>query len=325
MSPSTPTSGSLARRSVASSVPGVLVGTVLAALGAACGDGPTVVEDVAVVSRSVRIGTVDRTFRLYTPPTVEAGTPSPLILVYHGAGQSAAAAEQMTWFYPSARDARVRVAFMASLGDYWSTPASPPGAWAVDDMGFTRGVIDTLVAEGAVDPERVYATGYSNGAVFVQRLACYLPGRIAAVSMVAATVSRELTAACSFPRGMPSMFFLGDADNQFYWDEGVAANFFQYGGPGSAGYWAGANGCPASPDTVTVPDRADDGTTAELWHYTGCRDGAELRFYRIVRGGHTWPGSPLAAGALGAQSQDVDASRWMTEFFLRWRHPDPAS
>ncbi len=283
------------------------------------------VEDVQVVDRRIEVGGVPRSYRLYEPPSLPTGQSAPLILMYHGAGQGAQSAEQMSWFYPVSKLHGVRVAFLQSLGDYWSTPASPPIYWPVDDMGFTRAVIDELVAEGSADPARVYATGFSNGAVFVQRLACFMPERIAAVAIVGATVSRELTADCSFPRGMPSMFFLGDADAQFFWDDGFAANAFQYGGERSASWWSEKNGCPADPVVVPIPDVPGDGTTAELWAYRDCRDGVSMDFYRFRDGGHTWPGSPLPGGGLGARSLDVDASAAMTEFFLEWALPGAGS
>ncbi len=295
---------------------------LFAVSAAACGDSPTVVEDVDVSERTVDVLGVTRSYRLYQPPSVSPAEASPLVLVYPGATQSAAGAELMTWMYPSAGDHRVRVAYLQAAGDYWSTPASPPGYWGVNDVGFTIGVIDQLVAEGLVDPSRVYATGFSNGAVFVERLACVLADRIAGVAVVGASMSRDLAEACVFSRGIPSLFFLGDADTQFFWDDGFAANARQYGGQASADWWAKANRCDPTPSIVELPDPVDDGTSVERWDFAGCRDGVDFQFYRIRGGGHTWPGSPLGGGGpLGRQTQDIDASALMVDFFLRWTLP----
>jgi poly(3-hydroxybutyrate) depolymerase len=48
---------------------------------------------------------------------------------------------------------------------------------------------------------------------------------------------------------------------------------------------------------------------------------AEVLFFRIADGGHTWPnGSPnLTTAGFGVVSRDVDANREMLEFFAR--HP----
>lgn len=306
-------------------LPGVTTAFLSAAsiLIAGCDGGPTVLEDVDVEVRSVVTSGDSRTFRLYHPPTLGRSGAAPLVLVYHGATQSAAGIEQMSWMYPAARDGRVRVAYLEATGDYWSTPASPPIYWPVNDMGYTEAVLDALVAEGLVDPTRVYATGFSNGAIFVERLACSLQDRIAAVAVVGASMSRDLAASCRLHRPVPALFFLGDADNQFFWDDGFAANFFQYGGQGSADWWADEAGCDPQPEVTQVPDTVDDGTTTEVWSYSGCRNGGDFRFYRIRGGGHTWPGSPLGGGGvLGPQSLELDASREMVEFFLEYRRPE---
>ena len=50
----------------------------------------------------------------------------------------------------------------------------------------------------------------------------------------------------------------------------------------------------------------------------GFADNADVVFYRIANGGHTWPGSPLSESLrdrLGVTNMDIDASRLMWEFF----------
>jgi len=54
--------------------------------------------------------------------------------------------------------------------------------------------------------------------------------------------------------------------------------------------------------------------------YAGCSQGAEVVFYTIEDGGHTWPGgNPLPERITGKTSQEIDATQLMWEFFLR--HP----
>jgi polyhydroxybutyrate depolymerase len=54
--------------------------------------------------------------------------------------------------------------------------------------------------------------------------------------------------------------------------------------------------------------------------YSGGKQNAEVIFYTIPGGGHTWPGGdPLPEFIAGVTSQDIDATRLMWEFFQR--HP----
>src|SRR5437016_6447484 len=54
----------------------------------------------------------------------------------------------------------------------------------VDDVAFTRGLLDDLAKAVLIDRKRVYATGMSNGAMMVYRLASELSDRIAAIAPV---------------------------------------------------------------------------------------------------------------------------------------------
>ena len=58
------------------------------------------------------------------------------------------------------------------------------------------------------------------------------------------------------------------------------------------------------------------GAIHQTWRFSGCTGGA-VDFYRIVGGGHTWPGSPLNLDAgLGRKTSVISATEVMTDFFL---------
>jgi poly(3-hydroxybutyrate) depolymerase len=68
------------------------------------------------------------------------------------------------------------------------------------------------------------------------------------------------------------------------------------------------------------------GQDVRLTEWTECADDADVDYYRIARGGHTWPGTaPVIADAieptLGKTSQTVAASRLMWEFFEDYSLP----
>ncbi len=51
--------------------------------------------------------------------------------------------------------------------------------------------------------------------------------------------------------------------------------------------------------------------------YAGCDPGAEVVFYTIADGGHTWPGGKaLPEWITGKTSAELDATRLMWEFFM---------
>jgi polyhydroxybutyrate depolymerase len=92
----------------------------------------------------------------------------------------------------------------------------------VDDVAFTRGMLDRLEADLCVDPRRVFATGMSNGGFMSHRLACEMSDRIAAVAPVSGV---NTLATCTPTRAVSVLDFHGTADptvpyaggTEFHW------------------------------------------------------------------------------------------------------------
>ncbi len=86
------------------------------------------------------------------------------------------------------------------------------------------------------------------------------------------------------------------------------------------GEWATTDGCNASPGIRAIS--AD----VELRLFAGCGHGAEIDFYVVADGGHTWPGSKLmeaisktaAASIIGFTTDDIDATKLIWSFFKRF-------
>ncbi len=70
-------------------------------------------------------------------------------------------------------------------------PADAP--WPADDPAFVRAMLDDLEAMAHVDPERFYASGFSNGATFTSRLAIEVTDRLAAFAYVGGGFCHEVT------------------------------------------------------------------------------------------------------------------------------------
>ena len=70
------------------------------------------------------------------------------------------------------------------------------------------------------------------------------------------------------------------------------------------------NGCDAN-ETVFLDKEPVMGV-----RYEGCDLGADVVFYSIADGGHTWPGgSRLPEVLTGKTTQEISATRLMWEFF----------
>ena len=79
----------------------------------------------------------------------------------------------------------------------------------IDDVAFTRAVLDDLARVVNVDADRVFATGMSNGGIMAYRVASELSDRIAAIAPVGRPMGTET---CSPNRPVSVMHFHGTDD-----------------------------------------------------------------------------------------------------------------
>jgi polyhydroxybutyrate depolymerase len=95
---------------------------------------------------------------------------------------------------------RLGVALVApdGIGRSWSFPGSP--ARNRDEFAFVGQVLDDLAARFPVDPGRIMASGFSQGASLVWYLACRMPQRFAAFAPIAGDFWEPLPEACTGPR-----------------------------------------------------------------------------------------------------------------------------
>ena len=197
----------------------------------------------------------------------------------------------------------------------------------VDDVGFTRALLDDLATIANVDPHRVFATGLSNGGIMAYYLASELSDRIAAIAPVGGPM---MTETCHPTRPVSVIHFHGTADEFAPFKGGFGKGFLGRTGvtrfnsvEHSIRNWVKANGCGAEPEIVALPDKADDGMRVTRKTWSGGKDGSEVVLIEIENGGHTWPGGPLmqTQWSLGRVSRDFKATEVIWQFFKD--HPKP--
>lgn len=191
----------------------------------------------------------------------------------------------------------------------------PGNSTGVDDVGFHAKIIDILTGYLGLDANRLYASGLSNGAFMAERLGCELSDRIAAVALVAGTISKGLSLACAPATPRPILFIDGTADPIVPYAGGRIGVL---SAPDAYAFWLSRHNCTASATTTTaLPDTVADGTTTSVQTNTGCGSGGEVRLYTVSNGGHTWPGGKqyLSESLIGKTSQDFKANTEIWNFF----------
>lgn len=273
---------------------------------------------------SLAAGGLTRAYRLHVPPGPAPRAGRPLVLLVHGHGSTAAGMERLSGFDAVADRKGAAAAYPEGIDRSWADGrgGTPADRRQIDDVQFLGAVIDDAVRRIGGDPSRVYVTGISNGGFMTARMACDQSSKIAAAAVVAATFGERLSARCR-PLPTPIMFVDGEDDPlvPFGGGELTGGRGRVLSARGAAARWAHLNSCAPGTTTLTLPDRAHDGTTVVREDFTGCRDGADVRLVRIAGAGHTWPGGQqyLPVAMVGRTSHNLDANEALWEFFSAHR------
>lgn len=261
-----------------------------------------------VVDKSFIWDGLERSYRVVIPPGYEEGEALPLVFNFHGFTSNSIQQQIYSGMDQVADTANFFVVYPQGVGDAWNV------GWIFgsneDDVGFTNAMIDTLHATYGINLDKVYACGMSNGGFFSYRLACELNDRIAKVASVTGSIAPSQIGLCMPENPIPIMQIHGTADPVVNYEGGAGVSV---GIEELLDTWIDINGCPLESDTIFVPDiNTSDLCTAQLIQYTGCDDNVLIAFYKIINGGHTWPGSLIN---IGVTNQDFNASAEIWNFF----------
>lgn len=256
-----------------------------------------------------------RDYLVHVPPAASLGRPMPMVLVLHGGmGHMQIQATERFYHQPSAAD---QYGYVAVFPNGYSRHAN--GHWATwnagsccgpavnadsDDVGFIRAVIDDMQQRTAIDPQRVFVAGMSNGGMMAYRLACELSDKISAIASVAGP---DQTLRCQ-PRQPVSVLHIHALDDDHVpYDGGrgprsLAGMSFN-SVAASVQKWRDILQATGPADTVlSAPDAHCD-------RYTGAS--ADVQLCTTRTGGHAWPGgSKPRGGAAGATALSANATLW---------------
>lgn len=259
-----------------------------------------------------------RSAGVYIPEAYEASSDAfPLVIVMHGAGGNGSGIESISGFNDLAESEGFIAVYPDGISGVWNDGRTGSVQLReIDDVAFIEQMIDFLSGKLNIDARRIYATGYSMGAMMSYRLACEVPERIAAVAGVASTMPEYVAPMCVNRMPVPVMIVQGTDDTVVPWTGYMAGRGGYMSAADSLRYWGWHNNCQTYSGISPQEAVEDDGTLVLTQRYTDCTDGADVVLYGIYYGGHTWPGHPFGSpDTLGVTSMRIDASRVIWAFF----------
>jgi polyhydroxybutyrate depolymerase len=238
-------------------------------------------------SHVLRHNGVDRTYKLYVPKKLR-GQPS-LLIAFNGLGGSGwqmayyaalhnSTPKDMLVAYPDAvlpNERGVRQGWNAGFccGSGYVSKA--------DDVGFIKELVATLKRQYNINPDKIFAVGFSNGGMFVQRLATELHGEIAGFASVAGTIGTSKST-LKPTQPVPMLLIHGEKDAIVLAAGGASTSYPDITWRSfaeTAKAWEEANTCSEA-QTEKQPD-------ITITRYKTCEAPLETHLY--TKNKHMWP------------------------------------
>ena len=259
------------------------------------------------------LGGISREYYLFVPDEVDLNTP--LIFVLHGYSGSANGIMGYSEFNDLADEHNFIVCYpQGTIDDYgnafWNVGYSFHAFNGVDDVQFIRTLSTHIVQEYNLTYYNIFSTGMSNGGDMSYLLACQASDIIRAIAPVAGCMMEWIYDSCSpaFPRSVFEIH--GTNDNTTWWE----GDYNDSGGWGNYmavmptfNFWATENNCLNFESNELPNLNQSDGSYIISDKYTDGIGGNEVWLYKVINGGHDWPGS--------YGNMDINSSQEIIEFF----------
>jgi polyhydroxybutyrate depolymerase len=273
-------------------------------------------------AHTLSVDGTERNYLLHVPPSYDAQTPVPLLLMLHGRGGDGERISALTGFSKMADEKNFIVLYPDGLDNQWNYTRDVPGYnnMTQDDTGFLLALLDEVSSQYSIDEKRIYVAGFSNGGFMTQRLACDAPERFAAFASVSAAGFGGMPELCQTPSPLSILLMHGTLDAVIPWQGLVRGNGFMLAPvTDTLAFWSQYVGCEKEVTDTVLAQKGQSPDTSVTLFSVGCAGDNEVLLYAIQGGGHNWPGVPggIPEEFAGKVNMDIQASEVIWEFFSR--------
>jgi polyhydroxybutyrate depolymerase len=270
-----------------------------------------------------------REYIVYIPSGCTSSFDCPLLFSFHGGNGYASDFIQINDMRPIADTANFIAVYPQGAFDYGAVDDSSDAStsWIHkaptnhDDIFFIEAIIDSLSAQYSIDINRIYACGYSEGAIFSYELGCRLNSKIAAFAAVSGSMLSDYYRtdiygwnACS-PTHPTAMMLIPGTN-----DENPHSNYngFSYldlplyfSVNEITAFWSNHNNTDLVVNTTIIDDSSpNDGSTVESKIWSNGDRCTSIQELKVIGGDHDWPGT--------FGNMDINASAEVWSFLSKY-------
>tara|TARA_Y100000389_G_C17393336_1_gene481153 strand:+ start:99 stop:1295 length:1197 start_codon:yes stop_codon:yes gene_type:complete len=245
---------------------------------------PDTSTETGLLSKTMSYDNETREYLIYIPSSYDPNSVTPVLFAFHGFGgynqyfintaDFRALADQFNFIavYPQG--------LVCNDGTTWNT--NPPGGdnkCSQDDIGFFAALLSEISSNYTIDSNRVFLTGYSNGADFSYSMACYQSSLVTAIAPVSGLMPMvDASSECSPNHPTSVMIFNGTNDGSRPYN-GIQGYMMSV--DSTVAYWSQYNNTDSSPQTNVVGN-------IENYTYLNGDNNSTVDLFKLVNGDHVW-------------------------------------
>ena len=273
---------------------------------------------------------INRSYHYYRPANIQKG--APLVIVLHGSMETGPRIRQMFayGFDLAADEHGFVVVYPDGFDHHWNDCSKIAPFQAnirnINDLGFIDTLIEEFVSEQQIDPDKIFATGFSNGGHMSLRLFMERPRSFRAVAAMNANLQAAENFKCSWPdpESVPSALLASGTADPVLPHTGGEVEFMgesrgrHLSSEATVALLRSAAGLENAPLVESVlPDHNKDDcvhATEKIWRDGGTR---QVRLLTQHGAGHTLahPVYRTMPSIGGKFSQDFSAAEYIWSFF----------
>ncbi len=259
---------------------------------------------------------IEREYIFYAPKNIKAK--APLVIVLHGFTSSALTIMNYSDMNKLADEYNFAVLYPQGSLDqenktFWNVGYDFHRDNKTDDVGFIISLAQNIQEKYLLSRQNTFVTGMSNGADMTYLLACTRPGFFKAMAPIAGTMMKKNMVDCKSNAAIPvfavagtsdkTTLYAGDMQNKDGWGAYLSI-------PDVIDFWATAIGYDKLLE-YNIPDVwKEDSSTVKVFSYKNVGKNLEVLFYKVINGGHDWPGS--------SGNKDFNTSKEIWHFFEKF-------
>ncbi|NNC56209.1 MAG: hypothetical protein HKO12_01530 [Woeseiaceae bacterium] len=173
-----------------------------------------------------------------------------------------------------------------------------------DDVGFLKELIARIASDFSVNTGRVYVSGFSNGAMMANRIACEASDLLAGVALIGGRVEPGFE--CTPGTALPLLQINGGEDETVPSDGRVSDSGYFYASTRSiAETWNDGAECAAETREWASPTMAGESVQCTIACAESNRESIDCLW---PEGDHRWPGTPGFRGSNGYCVSELQAA-----------------